>query len=60
MGQLGAELGTVHPLDGNKIDGAWTPSIGSQHIIVPGAFSRNRRNPEVAVFACDNSSNFIA
>jgi hypothetical protein len=50
---------TVNPLDGNKIDGAWTPPIGSQHIIMPGSVSRNQGNTDVAVFAYDNSDNFI-
>jgi len=50
---------TVNPLDGNKIDGAWTPPIGSQHIIMPGSVSRNQGNSDVAVFAYDNSDNFI-
>ena len=50
---------TLNPLDGNKLTGAWTPPIGSQHIIMPGGVSRTQGVPNVAVFAYDNSENFI-
>jgi hypothetical protein len=50
---------TLNPLDGNKITGLWTPPIGSQHIIMPGGVSESQGVPNVAVFAYDNSGNFI-
>ncbi len=49
----------VNPLSGNRITGAWTPPIGTQHIIMPGGVSRSQGVPNVAVFAYDNSDNFI-
>jgi len=50
---------TVNPLDGNKFTGTWTPPIGSQHIIMPNGVSESQGVPNVAVFAYDNSGNFI-
>jgi hypothetical protein len=50
---------TLNPLDGNKFTGVWTPPIGSQHIIMPGGVAESQGTPNVAVFAYDNSSNFI-
>jgi len=50
---------TINPLEGNKLTAAWTPPIGSQHIIMPGGVSRSQGVPNVAVFAYDNSGNFI-
>ena len=50
---------TLNPLSGNKLTGTWTPPIGSQHIINPGSISRSQGVPNVAVFAYDNSANFI-
>jgi len=50
---------TLDPLDSNKFTGLWTPPIGSQHIIMPGGVSRSQGVPNVAVFAYDNSDNFI-
>ena len=49
----------LNPLSGNRITGAWTPPIGSQHIIMPGGVSRSQGVPNVAVFAYDNSDNFM-
>jgi hypothetical protein len=50
---------TLDPLDSNKFTGLWTPPIGSQHIIMPAGVSRSQGVPNVAVFAYDNSGNFI-
>jgi WD40 repeat protein len=50
---------TLNPLDSNKFTGLWTPPIGSQHIIMPASVSRSQGVPSVAVFAYDNSGNFI-
>jgi hypothetical protein len=50
---------TLNPLGSNRITGAWTPPIGTQHIIMPTGVSRNQGVPNVAVFAYDNSDNFI-
>ncbi len=52
-------FGTLNPLSLNKVNGAWTPPIGAQHIIMPGGVSHNQGVPNVAVFAYDNSDNFI-
>ena len=49
----------LNPLEGNKITGMWTPPIGSEHIIMPDGVTHNQGEPEVAVFAYDNSGNFI-
>jgi hypothetical protein len=49
----------LNPLSSNQFTGVWTPPIGSQHIIMPGGVSRSQGVPNVAVFAYDNSSNFI-
>jgi hypothetical protein len=49
----------MNPLSSNRITGAWTPPIGSQHIIMPTGVSRSQGVPNVAVFAYDNSDNFI-
>ncbi len=49
----------VNPLSGNLITGDWTPPIGLQHIIMPTGVSRSQGVPNVAVFAYDNSDNFI-
>jgi hypothetical protein len=49
----------LKPLDVNKFNGLWTPPIGSQHIIMPGGVSRSQGVTNVAVFAYDNSGNFI-
>ena len=50
---------TINPLSGNKLDGAWTPPIGPQNIIMPDGVSRNQGVPNVAVFVYDNSGNFM-
>jgi hypothetical protein len=50
---------TVNPLSGNKFTGVWTPPIGTQHLIEPTGVSRSQGVPNVAVFAIDNSGNFI-
>ena len=49
----------LNPLSSNRITGSWTPPIGSQHIIMPTGVSRSQGVPNVAVFAYDNSDNFI-
>lgn len=49
----------LNPLSSNQFTGVWTPPIGSQHIIMPGGVSRSQGVPNVAVFAYDNSENFI-
>ncbi len=49
----------LHPLEGNKLTSAWTPPIGSEHIIMPDGVTHNQGEPTVAVFAYDNSGNFI-
>jgi len=49
----------LNPLEGNKVTGLWTPPIGSEHIIMPDGVTHNQGEPEVAVFAYDNSGNFI-
>lgn len=46
-------------LQANKPRGNWTPPIGTEHIIMPGGVSRNQGEPYNAVFAYDNSGNFI-
>ena len=50
---------TLNPLSSNKNTGVWTPSIGTQHLIMPAGVSRSQGVPNVAVFAYDNSGNFI-
>jgi len=52
-------FGTLNPLSANRVNGAWTPPIGTQHIIMPGGVSRSQGVPNVAVFAYDNSGQFI-
>jgi hypothetical protein len=49
----------LNPLEGNSITGVWTPPIGAQHIIMPAGVSRSQGVPNVAVFAYDNSGQFI-
>jgi hypothetical protein len=49
----------LNPLSSNRLTGTWTPPIGSQHIIMPTGVSRSQGVPNVAVFAYDNSDNFI-
>ena len=50
---------TMNPLSSNKFTGLWTPPIGTQHLIEPAGVSRSQGEPNVAVFALDNSGNFI-
>jgi hypothetical protein len=50
---------TLNPLDSNQITGAWTPPIDAMHIIMPTGVSRSQGVANVAVFAYDNSGNFI-
>jgi len=50
---------TMNPLSSNKFTGLWTPPIGTQHLIEPSGVSRSQGEPNVAVFALDNSGNFI-
>lgn len=50
---------TMNPLSSNQVTGVWRPPIGAQHIIMPGGVSHNQGVPNVAVFAYDNSGNFI-
>jgi hypothetical protein len=47
----------INPLNGNKITGKWTPPIGTQHLIKE--VSRTQGSPTAAIFAYDNSGNFI-
>jgi len=49
----------LNPLSSNSFTGSWTPPIGRQHIIMPSGVSRSQGVPNVAVFAYDNSGNFI-
>jgi hypothetical protein len=49
----------MNPLSSNRVTGAWTPPIGMQHIIMPTGVSRSQGVPNVAVFAYDNSGQFV-
>lgn len=46
-----------NPLSGNKFTGLWTPPLGKQHLL--SEVSRNQGVTNNAVFALDNSDNFI-
>ena len=50
---------TMNPLSSNLVTGVWTPPIGTEHIIMPTGVSRSQGVPNVAVFAYDNSDQFI-
>jgi hypothetical protein len=50
---------TLNPLDSNQLTGLWTPPIGSQHLIMSTAVSRSQGVANAAVFAYDNSGQFI-
>lgn len=50
-------FGVIDPLSGNKVTGKWTPPIGPKHLI--HSVSRNQGTENNAVFAFDNSGNFI-
>jgi hypothetical protein len=47
----------IHPLTANKVTGKWTPPIGTEHLI--RGVSRTQGTPNAAIFAYDNSGNFI-
>ncbi len=49
----------LNPLSTNRFTGVWTPPIGNQHLIMPTGMSRSQGVPNVAVFAYDNSGQFI-
>jgi len=49
----------LNPLSSNQLTGTWTPPIGQDHIIMPTGVSRSQGVPNVAVFAYDNSDNFM-
>jgi hypothetical protein len=49
----------LNPLASNQFTGVWTPPIGAQHIIMPAGVSRSQGVADVAVFAYDNSGEFI-
>jgi hypothetical protein len=49
----------LNPLGANKFSGVWTPPIGTKHLIMPAGVSRSQGVPRVAVFASDNSGQFI-
>jgi len=47
----------INPLSGNAYTGKWTPPLGGKHLL--SEVSRNQGTTNVAVFAEDNSGNFI-
>src|SRR5579863_4980896 len=47
----------INPLSANKVTGKWTPPIGAQHLI--SEVSRTQGTSNAAIFAYDNSGNFI-
>ncbi|HEV2397853.1 MAG TPA: hypothetical protein VGS27_12980 [Candidatus Sulfotelmatobacter sp.] len=47
----------INPLKANKLTGRWTPPIGTKHLL--SSVSRNQGTTNNAVFAQDNSGNFI-
>ncbi len=47
----------INPLSANKFTGKWTPPIGKQHLI--SEVSRTQGTSNAAIFAYDNSGNFI-
>jgi len=47
----------INPLSANKFTGKWTPPIGTQHLI--SEVSRTQGTPNAAIYAYDNSGNFI-
>src|SRR5271170_2130 len=49
----------LNPLASNQFTGVWKPPIGAEHIIMPTGVSRSQGVSDVAVFAYDNSGNFI-
>jgi hypothetical protein len=50
---------TMNPLSSNQFTGLWTPPLGTEHLIMPTGVSRSQGEPNVSVFAYDNSGNFI-
>jgi hypothetical protein len=50
---------TMNPLSSNQFTGLWTPPLGTGHLIMPTGVSRSQGEPNVSVFAYDNSGNFI-
>lgn len=50
-------FGVVNPLSANKATGKWTPPLGTTHLL--NQVSRNQGSANNAVFAQDNSGNFI-
>ena len=50
-------FGVVNPLSANKATGRWTPPIGKTHLL--NQVSRNQGTTNNAVFAIDNSGNFV-
>jgi hypothetical protein len=50
-------FGVVNPLSGNKATGRWTPPLGKTHLL--NQVSRNQGGTSNAIFAEDNSGNFI-
>jgi hypothetical protein len=50
-------FGVVNPLSANKATGKWTPPLGTTHLL--NQVSRNQGSTNNAVFAQDNSGNFI-
>ncbi len=50
-------FGVINPLSGNKFTGRWTPPIGAKHLI--SEVSRTQGTANAAIFAYDNSGNFI-
>jgi hypothetical protein len=50
---------SMNPLSSNKLTGVWNPPVGSEHLIMPAGVSRSQGEPNVSVFAYDNSGNFI-
>ncbi|MGB8768909.1 MAG: hypothetical protein WCC92_04800 [Candidatus Korobacteraceae bacterium] len=59
FGHLQRTFQVLNPLNSNRFTGSWTPPIGTQHIIMPAGVSRSQGVPNVAVFAYDNSGQFI-
>jgi hypothetical protein len=47
----------INPLSTNKFTGKWTPPIGTEHLI--RGVSRTQGTANAAIFAYDNSGNFI-
>lgn len=50
-------FGAINPLSSNKVTAKWTPPLGTTHLL--HQVSRNQGTTNNAVFAEDNSGNFI-